>query len=423
VARLHVLARLAAAQAERASADLLRQVRTVEEVQGPHVVIGGRRLLNFASNDYLGLAQHPAVREALVRAAVRWGVGATAAHLLGGHREEHAQLEEKLAHWTGRERALLFSTGYMANMGVLSALLREGDVCIQDKLNHACLIDGARLAGCELKRYVHGDVDSARRQLQSRPDAAALLATDGVFSMDGDVAPLTGLAELCRCEGATLMIDDAHGIGVHGPDGAGSAAAAGLAPSDAPILMATLGKALGVCGAFVAGSAALIDGLIQFARTHVYTTAPPPALAAAVSAAVDAARFETWRRDKLQQLIAHLRAGAAQRGIDLLPSATPIQPVSIGASAAAMEAAQRLEDAGFFVPAIRPPTVADGAARLRITLTALHAEADVEHLLDALAVTLAKHHPGRKPSRGTTVRRAGHARATSRRSHAGSAGE
>jgi 8-amino-7-oxononanoate synthase len=410
VARPDIFARLAAAQAVRANADLLRRVRTVEAVDGPYVVIGGRCLLHFASNDYLGLAQHPALREALVRAAARWGVGATAAHLLGGHRAEHAELEEKLARWTGCERALLFSTGYMANLGV--------------KFNHACLIDGARLAGCELKRYIHADADGARRQLQSRPQAAALLATDGVFSMDGDVAPLAALAEVCHGERAALMVDDAHGIGVLGNEGAGSVAAAGLTAADVPIQMATLGKALGVCGAFVAGSAALIDGLVQFARTHVYTTAPPPALAAAANAAIDAARFETWRRDKLQQLIAHLRAGAAQRGIELLPSATPIQPVLIGASATAVAAAQYLEDAGFFVPAIRPPTVPEGAARLRVTLTALHAEAHVESLLDALAAALSAQRSGKKASpRGVPVRRSGHPRTTARRSHAGSAGD
>jgi 8-amino-7-oxononanoate synthase len=382
--RPDLLARLAAAHAERSQRSLLRRLRTLDAVDGAGIRIGGRRLLNFASNDYLGLAQHPALIEALVRAARVGGVGAKAAHLLGGHRDEHAALEAALTRWTGRERALLFSTGYMANLGVLSALLDADDVCVQDKLNHASLLDGARLAGCELKRYRHADVEAAQRQLGSRPTAAAMLATDGVFSMDGDIAPLPALATLCRTHGATLMVDDAHGLGVLGPDGAGCVAAAGLAQDDVPVLMATFGKALGVAGAFVAGSAALIDGLVQSARTYIYTTAMPPALAAATSAAIDIARFEGWRRDRLLHLIAHFRHGAAARGITLMDSHTPIQPVLVGDSAAALALSARLEDLGFYVPAIRPPTVPHGKARLRLTLSALHTESDVERLLQAL---------------------------------------
>ena len=381
--RPDLLARLADAHAQRARAQLLRRLRAVEQVDGARISVDGKALLNFASNDYLGLAQHPALRDAAVKAVARWGVGATAAHLLGGHREEHATLEEKLARWTGRERALLFSTGYMANLGVLGTLLQQGDLCVQDKLNHACLLDGARLAGAELKRYRHADVASARQQLQSRADAAAVLATDGVFSMDGDMAPLAELAALAKAEGAVLMVDDAHGLGVLGAEGAGCAAQ--FPQADLPVLMATLGKALGVAGAFVAGSAALIDGLVQFARTYVYTTAMPPALAAAANAAIDVARFEGWRRDRLRCLIAHFRQGAVERGITLLPSQTPIQPVHIGTSAAASSVARKLEQAGFYVPAIRPPTVPANSARLRVTLSAMHAESDVEKLLNALA--------------------------------------
>jgi 8-amino-7-oxononanoate synthase len=346
--------------------------------------------LNFASNDYLGLAQHPQLREALTRAAARWGVGATAAHLLGGHREEHAALEEKLAAWTGRQAALLFSTGYMANLGTVGALLGRGDVCVQDRLNHACLLDGARLSGAEIKRYAHTDVAAAERQLGSREQAAALLATDGVFSMDGDIAPLAQLAALCKKQQATLMVDDAHGIGVLGTDGSGSVAEAGLSQDGVPVLMATLGKALGVSGAFVAGSRTLIDGLVQFARTHVYTTAMPPALAAAASAAVDLARTESWRREKLACLVAQFRAGAADRDMNLMPSRTPIQPLLVGVSENALRISLQMDAAGFHVPAIRPPTVPAGEARLRITLSAAHDEADVEHLLSALAQALAK---------------------------------
>jgi 8-amino-7-oxononanoate synthase len=385
VLRVDLIERLAASQADRARQSLLRRLRTVESVDGARIIVDGNALLNFASNDYLGLAQHPALIEALTRAAAQWGVGSTAAHLLGGHREEHAALEEKLARWTGRKRALLFSTGYMANLGALQALLDDGDLCVQDKLNHASLIDAANLCGAKLRRYVHADAASARRQLDTQPDAPALLVTDGVFSMDGDGAPLADLAALCKTQHVTLMVDDAHGIGVLGADGAGSLSEAALSPDQAPVLMATLGKALGVGGAFIAGSAALIDGLVQFARPHIYTTAPPPALAAAASCAVDIARFEGWRRDKLARLIAHFRHGAGERGIDLMPSRTPIQPVLIGASKAALTATQTLESEGFFVPAIRPPTVAQGKARLRVVLSARHEESDVEQLLNALA--------------------------------------
>ena len=387
--RPDLIERLAAAQAERARQDLLRRLRKVEAVDGTRIQINGKTLVNFASNDYLGLAQHPALQEALIRAAKQWGVGATAARLLGGHREEHEALEDKLAAWTRRKCALLFSTGYMANLGAIQALLGENDVCVQDKLNHACLIDGARLAGATLKRYVHADVASAKRQLESSADSATLLATDGVFSMDGDVAPLAELAALCKAQQATFMVDDAHGLGVLGDEGAGSLVEANLKQDDAPVLMATLGKALGVAGAFVAGSKALIDGLVQFARTHVYTTAMPPALAAATSTAIDIARFEDWRRAKLRRLVAHFRHGANERGIDLIESRTPIQPVLIGTSRAALIAAQRLESDGYFVPAIRPPTVAQGKARLRVTFSALHDEADVETLLNALARAIA----------------------------------
>ena len=389
MSRPDLLQRLAARHAERGRQALLRRLRTVQAVQGPRVVVAGRALLNFASNDYLGLAQHPALIEALVAAAGRWGVGATAAHLLGGHRDEHATLEEELAAWTGRERALLFSTGYLANLGVLGALLQAGDLCVQDKWNHACLLDGARLAGAELRRYPHADVAAARRQLGALPDAAAVLATDAVFSMDGDLAPLPALAALCREQGAVLHVDDAHGLGVLGPGGAGSVCAAGLSQHEVPVLMATLGKALGVAGAFVAGSAALIEGLVQFARSHVFTTAMPPALAAATRAAVRIARFEDWRRDQLARLITHFRHGAQARGIALLPSPTPIQPVVVGDSARALAVARRLEADGFYVPAIRPPTVPAGRARLRVTLSAQHAEAQLEALLDALAAALA----------------------------------
>jgi 8-amino-7-oxononanoate synthase len=383
--RPDLLERLAVQTAKRDRAQLLRRLRTIEHADGPWLETGGRRLLSFCSNDYLGLAQHPQLIAALKRVADDEGVGSTSAHLICGHRAEHAALEEALAAWTGRERALLFSTGYMANLGVLQAMLTPGDVCVQDKLNHACLLDGAKLAGAELKRYPHADVAAAARQLASRSEAGALLATDGVFSMDGDIAPLRELAALCLREQATLMVDDAHGLGVFGEHGAGSVQAAGLGQHEVPVLMATLGKALGCAGAFVAGPAALIEGLIQFARPYIYTTAMPPALAAAAFAAVQLAQTESWRREKLIDLIDRFRRGAAELGLPLSPSTSAIQPLLLGSADAALAATLALERQGLLVSAIRPPTVPQGQARLRITLSAAHEEHHIEQLLAALA--------------------------------------
>jgi 8-amino-7-oxononanoate synthase len=387
MSRPDLLQRLALRTAERERAGLLRRLRAVEHARGARVAINGRELLNFASNDYLGLARHPEVIAALREAANEHGVGATAAHLICGHHREHAALEEELADWTGRERALLLSSGWLANLGTMQALLDREGVCVQDKLNHASLLDASKLAGCGLKRYRHADAESAARQLASVEDAPALLATDGVFSMDGDVAPLRELAALCGREGAALMVDDAHGLGVLGRHGEGSVAEAGLSQADAPVLMATLGKALGCAGAFVAGSAALIEGLTQFARGYVYTTALPPALAAATRVAVRIARDEDWRREKLVTLVARFRDGARQLGLPLAESRTPIQPVLLGDAETTMHAAAELEQAGVLVGAIRPPSVPGGSARLRITFSAAHDEADLDRLLDALANT------------------------------------
>ena len=380
--RNDLLTRLAERTAAREREQLMRRLQTIERVDGPWAWMGNRRVLSFCGNDYLGLSQHPEVVAELRRAN---SVGSGSAHLICGYRAEHAALEQALAEWTGRERALLFSSGYMANLGTLQALLRDGDLCVQDKLNHACLLDGARLSGATLARYVHADVASAGRQLATAGDAPALLATDGVFSMDGDVAPLSELAALCEAQNATLMVDDAHGLGVLGKDGAGSVSAAGLGQQQVPVLMATLGKALGCYGAFVAGSAALIDGLLQTARPYIYTTSTPPALAAATLAAVHVARGESWRRDRLTTLIARFRVGAAQLGLPLLPSMTAIQPLLLGSVAMALEAARALEADGFMVASIRPPTVPRGKARLRITLSAVHEDEHVDRLLEALA--------------------------------------
>ena len=383
--RANLLQLLAERAAERERAGLLRRVRTLDATRGVRVMIDGRELLNFCSSDYLGLAQDTRIIKAQQDAANASGVGSTAAHLVCGHHREHAQLEEALCGWTGREAVLLFSSGWLANLGAMQALLDRDDVCVQDKLNHASLLDAAQLAGASLKRYPHNDAEGAARQLAGTEGKPVLLATDGVFSMDGDVAPLRELAALCEREAATLMVDDAHGLGVSGPRGAGSVPEAGLSQEDVPVLMATLGKALGCAGAFVAGSRALIEGLTQFARTFVYTTAMPPALAAAACESVQIAREEEWRREKLRALIARFRAGAAQLGLPLADSRSAIQPIVLGDTERAVIASRVLEQKGLLVTAIRPPTVPAGKARLRVTLSAAHEEPDVDRLLDALA--------------------------------------
>jgi len=373
------------AERERAAQHLQRRLRTLEAREGVPVRLDGRELLNFCSNDYLGLSQHVEVIGALQEAAAWDGAGAGSAHLVSGHLREHALLEEAVAEWQGYPRALLFGSGYLANLGVLQALLSEREVCVQDKLNHACLLDGARLSGAELKRYPHGDVEAAMRQLQSRPEAAALLATDGVFSMDGDLAPLKSLALLCRAENATLYVDDAHGAGVIGHDGRGSVAHAGLTPRDAPLQLITLGKALGAYGAVVVGSEALVEAVLQKARPYLFTTALPPGVAAAARAGLRIARKESWRRFKLTALTARFRRGAQQLGLPLMDSNTPIQPLLVGGNEAALAASRALEERGFLVAAIRPPTVPEGRARLRVTLCAEHSEAQVDALLEALS--------------------------------------
>ena len=379
-------------QAKRAEREAQHRVRTRRDIvrrNGIHCTVrddDGREhaLLNFCSNDYLGLAQQFAVVAALQDTSARTGAGSTASHLVCGHHAEHAALEREVADWLQCEAALLFGSGYLANLAVVQALLGAGDSCVQDKLNHASLIDGARLAGCTLRRYPHGDAEAALRQLRASPDGAALLATDGVFSMDGDIAPLKLLALVARVQRATLYVDDAHGVGVVGPQGRGSIAEAGLDPAAVPLRLVTLGKALGGHGAVVAGDAALVRHLSETARPYVYTTALPAAQAAASLAAVRQARRDDWRRDRLQAAIRRLREGARRLGFALLESDTPIQPLLCSSEARALAMAAALEKRGYWVSAIRPPTVPQGQSRLRITLSALHAEADVDGLLEAL---------------------------------------
>ncbi len=381
--------RLTQRHAERACADALRRLRAVERRADGRILREGRWLRDFGGNDYLGLAAHPDLVAALRDAAAEHGLGATAAHLVSGHHRLHAELEEAVADWLGQPRALLFGSGYLANLGVLQALLEAGDVCLQDKLNHACLLDGARLSGAELRRYPHADAEAAARQLAAVPERAALIASDGVFSMDGDLAPLPALARLARDERALLYVDDAHGAGVLGREGRGSADAFGLSADDLPVQLVTFGKALGSYGAVVAGADDVVEAVLQGARTYLFTTALPPALAAAGLAAVKLARAADDRRQQLAATIARFRAGAVQLGLPLLASTTPIQPIVLGDNARCLAAAQALAGRGLFVPAIRPPTVPAGRARLRVTLSALHDDAAIDALLDGLAAAMA----------------------------------
>ncbi len=376
--------RLEQGLAQRREEGLYRQRLTLESAQGPLVRLEGRDCLNFCSNDYLGLAAHPKLIDSYQRAATKYGVGSGASHLVCGHSAAHQELEESLAEFTGRPRALLFSCGYMANLGVLGTLLQKGDHVFQDKLNHASLLDGGLHSPARFQRFPHNDMDSLQSRLSSA-EGEKLVVVDGVFSMDGDTAPLNDLASLCSKHDAWLMVDDAHGFGVMGPTGAGSTEAAGLGPAEVPLLMATLGKAVGTAGAFVAGSEALIEFLIQRARNYIYTTAIPPAVAAATITALQLLREESWRRDHLNTLIAVFRRGAQQLDLPIMASASAIQPLLIGDANRAVALSGRLRERGFLVGAIRPPTVPAGTSRLRITLSAAHNVEQVEQLLEQLA--------------------------------------
>ena len=362
---------------------LYRRRRLQDSPQQPQARVDGRPMLSFCGNDYLGLANHPEVIAALRDGAERWGVGSGAAHLVNGHSRAHQALEEALAEFTGRPRALLFSTGYMANLGVISALAGRTDTVFEDRLNHASLLDGALLSRARLRRYPHADAQALKRLIDSDP--ARLIVTDGVFSMDGDLAPLPELAAIARDSGAWLMVDDAHGLGVLGHEGRGSPDHFGLGPEDVPILMGTLGKAFGTFGAFVAGSEELIETLIQSARSYIYTTATPPALAEATLASLAITRREHWRRERLAEWIERFRTGATRIGLNLMDSPTPIQPILAGSAEQALAWSAALEAAGLLVTAIRPPTVPEGTARLRITLSAAHTADDIDRLLAALA--------------------------------------
>ncbi|CAI3786748.1 8-amino-7-oxononanoate synthase [Pseudomonas sp. MM227] len=375
---------LSARLAERRAADLYRQRPLLQSPQGPCVVVDGQPLLAFCSNDYLGLANHPEVIKAWREGAERWGVGGGASHLVVGHSSPHHALEEALAEFTGRPRALLFSTGYMANLGAVTALVGQGDTVLQDRLNHASLLDAGLLSGARFSRYLHNDAAS----LETRLDKATgntLVVTDGVFSMDGDLAELPQLAASARAKGAWLMVDDAHGFGALGATGGGIVEHFGLGLDDVQVLVGTLGKGFGTAGAFVAGSEELIETLVQFARPYIYTTSQPPALACATLRSLQLLRSEHWRREHLATLIAQFRQGAARLGLTLMDSFTPIQPILIGDAGRALHLSRLLRERGVLVTAIRPPTVPVGSARLRVTLSAAHSSVQVQRLLDALA--------------------------------------
>lgn len=375
---------LAGRLAARRADNLYRQRPLLQSSQGPVVQVDGYEYLAFSSNDYLGLANHPQVVDAMQQGAARWGVGGGASHLVMGHSEPHQELEHALAQWTGRERALLMSSGYMANLAVITALVGRGDTVLHDRLNHASLLDAGLLSGARFSRYLHNDLNSLQQRLQ-RAQGNTLVVTDGVFSMDGDLAHLPDLAAQAKAQQAWLMVDDAHGFGVLGQTGGGLVEHYGLSADDVPVLVGTLGKSFGTSGAFVAGSHELIETLIQFARPYIYTTSSPPAVACATLASLKLVQTEHWRREHVQQLIAQFRQGAQALGLNLMDSPTPIQPIIIGDSAQAMVMSAQLRERGILVGAIRPPTVPAGSARLRITLTAAHTAEQVQRLLDALA--------------------------------------
>lgn len=375
---------LAARLAQRQADDLYRRRPLLESPQGPDVVIDGQPMLAFCSNDYLGLANHPEVIAAMRAGAERWGVGGGASHLVNGHCGPHHELELALAEFTGRPRALLFSTGYMANLGTVTALVGKGDSVLEDRLNHASLLDAGLLSSARFSRYLHNDAASLASRLE-KTEGNTLVLTDGVFSMDGDLADLPALCAKARDKGAWVMVDDAHGFGPLGATGGGIVEHFGLGIEDVPVLVGTLGKAFGTAGAFVAGSEELIETLIQFARPYIYTTSQPPAVACATLKSLELLRAESWRRDHLNALIARFRAGAQAIGLELMDSPTPIQPILVGGSARAMALSAELRQRGILVGAIRPPTVPAGTARLRVTLSASHSEAQVDRLLVALA--------------------------------------
>lgn len=369
---------------------LYRSRKVLESPQSVDPVIDGKKVLSFCSNDYLGLANHPDVIKCFKQAADQYGVGSGSAHLVSGHSTEHHALEEELADFIGTERALLFSTGYMANLGVVSALCDRHSEIYEDKLNHASLLDAALLSRAKRSRFSHLDMKNLEERLSesgssNKTTTNKFIISDGVFSMDGDLAPLDKLVNLAENNNASLMIDDAHGIGVLGKKGKGIIEHFELKNKQVPILVGTLGKAFGTSGAFVAGSEALIEALIQKSRSYIFTTAMPAAVSAATRKSLQIVEKESWRREKLQSLISQFRKGVRELGFELIDSVTPIQPLIIGSSEKALALSKKLLEKNILISAIRPPTVPEGTARLRVTFSAMHTEKHVEKLLTALS--------------------------------------
>ncbi|MGB5278788.1 MAG: 8-amino-7-oxononanoate synthase [Gammaproteobacteria bacterium] len=371
---------------QRKAQHLYRARRVSDGPQQPEMIIDGKAVISFCSNDYLGLANHPEVRGAFIKGIERYGAGSGAAHLINGHSRAHHALEEELAEFTGYPRALLFSTGYMANLGLAQALVGRGDTVLEDRLNHASLLDAGLLSGARLMRYQHKDTDNLLAKLARRKLGEKLVLSDGVFSMDGDIAELPALARVCEEHDAWLMIDDAHGFGVLGENGRGTVEHTGVSMKDIPVYMATLGKALGTAGAFIAGSDELIETLIQKARTYIYTTASPPAVAEATRASLRIIKSQPGLRQQLQNNIQYFRRCCEQLGIHLTDSDTAIQPIIIGDTQTTVEASETLLAQGIYITAIRPPTVPEGTARLRITFSAAHKLAQIDKLVTALHV-------------------------------------
>jgi len=364
---------------------LYRSRKVLESPQSVEPIINGKKVLSFCSNDYLGLANHPDIIQRFKKAADEYGVGSGSAHLVSGHSAEHHALEEELAEFMGTERALLFSTGYMANLGVVSALCDRHSEIYEDKLNHASLLDAALLSRAKRVRFPHLDTNNLETRLENSDTTSKFIISDGVFSMDGDLAPLDKLVDAAEKNNATLMIDDAHGIGVLGEKGKGVVEYFGFDSKQVPVLVGTLGKAFGTAGAFVAGSDALIETLIQKSRSYIFTTAMPAAVAAATRTSLQLLEKENWRREKLQSLIRQFRKGAEELGLDLMDSMTAIQPVVIGSSEQTLALSEKLLEKNILISAIRPPTVPEGTSRLRITFSATHTEKHVDKLLSILS--------------------------------------
>jgi 8-amino-7-oxononanoate synthase len=374
---------------ERERQGLYRRRRLIGSAQGRELVVNGRALLNFCSNDYLGLANDERVRTAFRQGVEQWGVGSGAAHLVSGHTIAHHELEEALAEFTGRPRCLLFSSGYAANLGAINGLIGKGDHIFEDRLNHASLLDGGLISGARFKRFTHRDGKDLQSKLIASAESAGrkLVVSDGTFSMDGTTCDVDGLIAAANKHGAWLLIDEAHSLGVLGRAGRGLIDSEKYSTNEVQVVVGTLGKAFGTQGGFVAGSEDLIETLIQQARTYIYTTAIPSAIAVATLASLKVAMDEDWRRQRWLELVNRFRSGANELGLELLDSATPIQPILLGDEITALRVSANLEERGFMISAIRPPTVPKGTSRLRVTITAAHTEQDVDKLLQALDET------------------------------------